>query len=371
VLALAVGCTRQPVEEAINPEIEHLLYRAEQALNAHEYHRAMQLADSVDTMAPDLAHIHFLRGRLYSELGRFDDAEAAYLQVLEIEPDYRGVWNNFGSNAYRARRYRQALEYYRREVRTAATPISLRGLGYTYMELGHGDSARAAFEQALAIDSTSARTHYGLALLHDTEGSIDRALSHALYAARLEPDHVDHQYRLGLLLFRSGRNAEAAERMRYINENWPWHHAAYYTLAQALSALGSSKEAAVARKIAEQLQESHANIEELELGRYDDAIRAYRAASYLIPDDPTIRNNIAHLLLLRGDTSAVLHEFRSIVQQDSSLTDIWLNLGVVYALSGQADEAEKAWRVVLRQVPGHPAATAYLARLQQEIPGSR
>ena len=43
--------------------------------------------------------LFFFKGRVYSELGRFADAEQAYNNALKAMPNYRGVWNNLGNNA--------------------------------------------------------------------------------------------------------------------------------------------------------------------------------------------------------------------------------------------------------------------------------
>jgi tetratricopeptide (TPR) repeat protein len=80
-----------------------------------------------------------------------------------------------------------------------------------------------------------------------------------------------------------------------------------------------------------------------------------------------IQNNIANLKLIRGDTTGAISQYRAILQRDSTLVDIWLNLGVVYALSGQAENARQAWLNALKHHPNHPAARAYLAKLAKDF----
>jgi cytochrome c-type biogenesis protein CcmH/NrfG len=52
-----------------------------------------------------------------------------------------------------------------------------------------------------------------------------------------------------------------------------------------------------------------------------------------------------------------------ILRQDPKLVDIWVNLGIVYAISKNVAAARHAWQNALQLAPDHPAAKAYLARL--------
>ena len=58
----------------------------------------------------DRLDAHFMRGRIYFELQQWDNAEAAYLAVINIERDYPGVRHNLGNIYYGKRQNRQALD---------------------------------------------------------------------------------------------------------------------------------------------------------------------------------------------------------------------------------------------------------------------
>jgi cytochrome c-type biogenesis protein CcmH/NrfG len=72
--------------------------------------------------------------------------------------------------------------------------------------------------------------------------------------------------------------------------------------------------------------------------------------------------------LVKGDTAKAIDHYRLILHHDPTQVDVWLNLGVVYAISGQRQEAEQAWHNVLKYAPDHPAAKAYLAKLATARP---
>jgi len=98
-------------------------------------------------------------------------------------------------------------------------------------------------------------------------------------------------------------------------------------------------------------------------GRYNDAMHSYKVALYLEPENFDIWNNVANLYLLQGDTITALVTYNYIVEKNPMLTDIWLNMGVVYALSNQKEKARSAWEQVLTYKSNNISALKYLKKL--------
>jgi len=364
---------------------EFLLRQGEAALRQNEFDFALALADSAGKLAPKNSNGAFLRARIFSELGQWQNAEVSYRKVLALEPNYRGVWNNLGNNAYRQQEFRRAITYYQKELATNAEAIPWRGMGRAYIELGKVDSAQYAFRRALASDSLYAPAHFNLALLFEDEGEIEPALHHARRAWQIEPDNLEYRYVAGELLVKNQKYEEALEVLRAVIDNMPWHRGAQYNYGQALRRLGRQEEAKKYLDEAEHVRATAAQIEHLEntirslpndpmahaslafalrrVGRYNDAMHAYKVAAHLAPANMEIQNNIANLYLIKGDTTRAISQYQMILQYDPALVDIWMNLGIVCALSKKYDAARQAWEKALQLAPDHPAAKAYLARL--------
>ncbi|MEE9166473.1 MAG: tetratricopeptide repeat protein [Candidatus Neomarinimicrobiota bacterium] len=354
-------------------------------LRHHRFHLALALADSAEEYAINGADAHFFRGRIYSELGRFGKADTSYRTALKLRPDYRGVWNNLGNNAFRQQKYRQAIEYYRNELHARPAQIPLRGMGRAYVELGKVDSARLAFQQALQLDDEYAPAYLSLAFLEEDEGDFEKAVQHAEKAFDLDSENLEYRYMYASLLLRTGQSEEAVDHLRYVTEKWPWHHGSHYNLAQALIQLSREEEAIEYLEEAEQVRATQAKIDHLEntvhslpndplshaalafalrrVGRYNDAMHAYKVALYLDPLNPEIRNNVANLYLMRGDTTEGLNQYKIVLEQDSTLVDIWINLGIICALSNEKEMAQQAWQNALKYDPDNPMAQAYLSKL--------
>jgi tetratricopeptide (TPR) repeat protein len=379
------GCQSKPEPIELMARSDFLLRQGEEALRQNEFDLALALADSAEKLTPKSANVHFLRARICSEAGQWQKAESSYRKALELEPGYRGAWNNLGNNAFRQQKYHQAIAFYQKELETNTEPIPWRGMGRAYVELGKIDSAQYAFQRALAFDSLHAPAHFSLALLFEDEGEVEKALYHAQRAWRLEKDNLEYRYIVGALLVKSRKYEAALEVLRTVVEKWPWYRGAQYNFGQALVHLGRQNEAKKYLDEAERMRAVGAQIEHLEntvrslpqdpmahatlafalrrVGRYNDAMHAYRVAAHLAPNNMEIQNNIANLHLLKGDTTRAINQYRMILQHDSTLVDIWLNLGIVYALSKQIENARQAWLNALKHQPNHPAARAYLAKL--------
>ena len=76
-----------------------------------------------------------------------------------------------------------------------------------------------------------------------------------------------------------------------------------------------------------------------------------------------LENNLAILYMMRGDTSKAVAHYQALLQKHPTLSDVWLNLGVVYAKAGKFAAARKAWENTLKYSPNDSTAKAYLAKL--------
>ena len=368
-----------------NPRTNGFLLQGSDALKQHNFIQALSFADSAAKYAAQKADIHFFKGRVYSELGRFKEAEQAYMKALKATPSYRGVWNNLGNNAYRQQNFSQAIDYYMQEVAQNKAPIPLRAVGRAFVELGKTDSARTFFKKAIDLDINYAAAYFNLAQLEEDEGNFKQAIQYAGRAYGIEPDNLEYRYLYSTLLVQVDKGSEAILNLRKIVEKWPWHNGAHYNLGRALIQAGQKTEGENYLQQAERVRASQAKIDHLEntvralpddpysyaalafalrkAGRYNDAMHSYKVALYLEPENFDIWNNVANLYLLQGDTVTALATYNYIVDKNPMLTDIWLNMGVVYALSNQKEKARSAWERVLTYQSNNISALKYLKKL--------
>ncbi len=368
-----------------DPKAVDFLLNAQQAYEAGYFNQALQMADSAARYAPELADIPFLRGRILTTMRQYEPARAAYDEVLALDAHYPGVYFNLGNSAYTRGELREALAFYRKEQGAAGTAAYLVQLGRVYADLGVADSARRAFEQALAADSANPTAYMWFGQFYEDAGAFDEALRYSRKGLALSPDNLNYAYVVGVQLLRSGDLEGAVEMLTKAARGMPWHYAAHYNLGQALTGLGQAEQGARYLARADTLLEQRKEITRWEnllganshepmlwvnygnalrqAGRVYEAIEALTVAHSLRPDWLELQNNIANLLLARGDTLAALQRYEGLLQIDPTLADVWLNLGAVLALVGNYDEARAAWQQALRYDPDHAEAKRYLSQL--------
>ncbi len=399
------GCGREGedlLSRTLEPQAAEALAAAGAALDRGDYRAALAYADSAERYEPGLAHADYLRGSVYMQTSQIARADSVFEALLKKEPYYRRVWLTRGHGAFMRAQYDEAIAYYRKEqeliqnsparVREAfaaqdreALPLATLQIGRAYQKLGQADSARAAYGRALAADSSNATAHAWMAELLQELGEYDAALKHADEARRLRPSDPETAYLYGSLLAQTGQAEAAAEALGALVQRQPWHQGANYSLGRALQQAGKPAEAAFFLARADTLQKAGAHVEQLrttaflqpqqpghwvklagaylDMGRLPEANDALQTALYLRPQDLRVQNDLANIALARGDTSAAFLRYLNILRQDSTFTDGWVNLGVLYAMSDRPADARLAWERALRYRPQDPTVRAYLARL--------
>jgi TPR repeat/Tetratricopeptide repeat len=127
---------------------------------------ALQRADSRLAANPDDVEAHFDRGHLLSELGRPEEARAAYFEVIKRSPAHFGALNNLGGVLH-AGGFRTAARsaYAEAIARNPDNPLGHFNLGNLLREEGELERARAEYEAALRLDPDHAEAHRGMALI--------------------------------------------------------------------------------------------------------------------------------------------------------------------------------------------------------------
>lgn len=369
----------------VNPEAARYLVIADENLSQGAYNAALNNADSAKYLEPELADVPFLRGLIYAETRRYQEALGAYERVLELDPYYQGAWMNIGSLALRQGKFSDALAAYQAEMKTYPAAAVMLQIGRTYAELEQLDSARWAFEEAIALDDTYATAFFHLSEFHKENGELDLALSYSRKGVALRPDNLNYCYLIGSLLVLTGKPEEAIKYLEPVVEGRPWHYWSHYNMGQVLVRLGRADEAQEYFDKAEQLKEMtsvvqdwqdlvEANPDQLmlwvnygtslyKMQRYDEAITAYKMALSLAPFHLDLHTNLANLYVLSGDTLSAVTHLRAILERDPTFTDAWLNLGVIYGNLGKLDAAQQAWGKVLVYSPDDSMAKAYLEQL--------
>ena len=376
------ACQKNP---GIDPAVAGLIFQAETAFRNGYYNAALAITDSSLVNSPHSADIHFLRGRVFTKLARLNEAEVAYRTVLSLNPNYQGAWFNMGTNSIRQDDLPAAIAHYKSEMLLYPSARTMVQIGRAYADLGKIDSAAFAYEDAIKTDSKNAAAYMRLGHLYKDRGDITKAIEYATIGLDLDPENLDYKYIIGSLLLLNEEPKASLPFFRAVTSKRPWHYWAHHNLGQALYRIGDETQGQHYMDMAKELQKGIQEVENWRnlanmnpdqlmlwvnlgnslknMGLILEAKDAFLVALSISPMSFALQNNIANLCLMDGDTVQAINRYKTILSFDSTLVDIWLNLGVVHASSGRINDARQAWMKGLEHDSDNTTLKDYLETL--------
>ena len=387
LIGICVSCFFSTCQKTpdIDPAVAGLIFQAETAYRNGYYNAALTIIDSAVVINPNVADVYFLRGRVFTKLSRLSEADDAYRTVLSLDPKYQGAWFNIGTNRIRQDDLPAAITHYNIEQRLYPSAKTMVQIGKAYADLGKIDSAAIAYEQAIEIDNENAAAYMRLGHLHKDNGDITKAIEYATSGLKLDAENLDYKYFMGSLLLLNGEPEMSLPYFQAVTSKYPWHYWAPHNLGQANFRIGNDTEGQRFMDMAKELQKGIQEVENWRnlanmnpdqfmlwvnlgnslknMGRIQEAKDAYLVALSLNQMSVALQNNIANIYLMEGDTAQAIIRYKAILSLDSTIVDIWLNLGVVHASSGSKNDARKAWLKGLEYDPDNTTLRYYLETL--------
>lgn len=379
------GSNRQPLE----PEAGELVVQANRAIERQRYDLAAEYLRELDAAYPDLPESSMTWGRIYFAAGRLEEADSAYREVLRARPDQKGIYHNLGTVAFRAKQYREAVDYFEEEVERNPEAKPYHAMGLAYDRLAMADSARWAYERALALDSTFAGGYARLAQWYETSGEFDRAAEMAIRAHALEPGNRAYEAQKGRLLIRSGAYRDGIAVLTPLVRDDPLDYRSGFSLGRGWQMLGDHEKATRYLEQAEQarqvMQDIEAQMELVEdvpgnlnarlalaealrrVGRLDQSILQYQIIESQVPANIGVKANLATLYMMTGDTASALRRYDEILARDSTVVEIWVNLCQFYVKTGRREKALEALAKAKRYGAGNRRVAALEEWMKQNL----
>ncbi len=215
--------------------------------------------------------------------------------------------------------------------------------GIELFEQGRLDEALAQFEEAVRKQPDYLEGQVSIAVILIEKGRLDEAIARLEKALALDPKCWFAHANLGLVRQRQGRRAEAIAHFRKAVEQNPKHLIARTNLGRALA----------------------------EEGQLDEAIEQFRAAVALAPQDAPSRVNLGNALLDRGLLSEAVHQYRKALELDGGSAAARLGLAETLARQNDFAAALAEFRQAYHAHPNDPAVLHGLAWLLATCPEPR
>ncbi len=321
--------------------------------------------DSVDKQA----YGNFVNGDILELLGDIQSANHYYAEALKTYPGSRELRFAYAETFFRMNDYRQAVIELEKIF-----PRETEGwllMADSYRALGIDDSALTAYLAAVRLDTNNVGAYHYIAAYYQQKNNLDSALWAYENMARLSPSYRVFQ-EVANLQMRLGKNDEALSNYQQsvaLNAGAD-NVRSYLGISVILEEKGDSAKALEYLEQAAELSPQNALIQTRLLGYYEDLNeldKAIKTARTIIPLAPQDRNIVRRLgiiyfsadsleqadsifttLLDQGDDNVINRfylgrvlflekkfkeaavSFRRVIDMADSVSDGWLNLGLVY-----------------------------------------
>ena len=246
------------------------------------------------------------------QAGRLEDADAAYREILSVDPDNFDALHLSGVVAYQLGMYEKAVERISRALsREPSNAVACNNLGVVHKAQRNLDAALNCFSKALALQPEYADAHTNLFDTHvqlgntlRQGGEIAAAGDHYRQALGLKPNSAVANVNFGNVLNEQGKSVDAI---------------VFYERAIALDS---------------SMPEGHLNLGNAykECGRTDEAVGCYRRTLALQPDWADAYYLLGNALKEQDDLQGMLDCYRK-------------------AISLKPRCAEARWALAMCQIP--------------------
>lgn len=159
---------------------------------------------------PDAAAAHAALAVAYGRLGRAGEAAAALAEADRLDPGRASAARaTLALDLAREGRLDEAERELTALVETHPSAETWYNLGLVRARRGLPAEARAAYEQALALDPSHAPAHNNLGIAHAAAGDLAAARRHLEQATAADPGYAEAWLNLGVVLDQSGDPAGA------------------------------------------------------------------------------------------------------------------------------------------------------------------
>jgi TPR repeat protein len=220
----------------------------------------------------------------------------------------------------------------------------------------------AELREAIRLNPNHADAHFALGVELYTSGDLTGGILELREAIRLKAHHADARYHLAMALLKQRDRFALMEKNRAAGSREPVLAEAYLDLGKSLIAAGNFPAAVTELREAVRLKptfvEAHTNLgfALFNMGDVESAIEEYQTVLRFQPDAGQARLHLATALMAKHDWATARAELQEALRLEPDLVQAQYNLGVIDYTLGNIPGAIDAYRKALRINAAHAEA---------------
>jgi TPR repeat protein len=220
----------------------------------------------------------------------------------------------------------------------------------------------AELREAIRLNPNHADAHFALGVELYTSGDLTGGILELREAIRLKAHHADARYHLAMALLKQRDRLALMEKNRAAGSREPVLAEAYLDLGKSLIAAGNFPAAVTELREAVRLKptfvEAHTNLgfALFNMGDVESAIEEYQTVLRFQPDAGQARLHLATALMAKHDWATARAELQEALRLEPDLVQAQYNLGVIDYTLGNIAGAIDAYRKALRINAAHAEA---------------
>jgi tetratricopeptide (TPR) repeat protein len=310
-------------------------------------------------------------GELLHDLGRREEARAAFESALKVNPsNVRGLVG-LGWVALEEGRTDDAVARF--SAVTPPTMMSLLGLSLAQYRRGDLEAAARLLDDAGRQFGPSAPSLTQRALLYLLRGEVTSANDALDTAQRLDPNFAPAFGLRSNIALTQNRKDDAlglAKKAVEVNPNSPSAHLDLSLALQAYFELSAALEAA--RKAVDldpANARAHIQVARLLLGfdRIEEASEAAQQAQSLEPNEPLVLATLGFILLAQQQTDRAIGAFEKSIEAGSASGDPYVGLGLASFKKGKLEDGLRFFEAAVLLEPRVSLFQSYLAKALYQL----
>jgi tetratricopeptide (TPR) repeat protein len=343
----------------------------QQGLRALEQNRpaeALRALTAAEQENPRDAAIRNFRGIALAQLGRRDDAAGEYREAIRLDPQMVDAYRNLGYLEWTERHLDSARVALKKALDLSPRdPYAHYYLGRVELDLknypeavNHLDKSKSVWPRDAEFYLQAAAGYASMQRTADSRGVLARVQHMNLTDAQ--------SVRLGALRMACQQPEEGVAVFQRLNAQSPEAEWARFDLALAdLKASQPAEAERTARSISESKRSGGAwtvmGIAEAEMQRHEEAIRSFRRAAEIAPQEEHLWLNLTRELMEQLRYVDAVAAVQQAVDHVARSYALRLRLGAAYTKAARYKEAEEVFRDLIAKGDPEPTSAIGLAQV--------